>query len=168
MTRKMKNNPASKPDFGFTVAGLIGGVVGLTVTLILVLIAPFLLLNTNDPNSVSNYCAAVCAFIGSGVGSAIALQGKSFAGRAFIGCNRSCSDNPRFPLFARQYQFCELRYYTVFHRSWSFLGFFPYNENKKQPKEEYEACYEATMKLLIFFKLCGIINIYETERSWGI
>ncbi|MBR6755245.1 MAG: YrzE family protein [Clostridia bacterium] len=72
MTRKMKNNPASKPDFGFTVAGLIGGGVGLTVTLILVLIAPFLLLNTNDPNSVSNYCAAVCAFIGSGVGSAIA------------------------------------------------------------------------------------------------
>lgn len=71
MTHKMKSN-ALKTDFSFTVSGLIGGGVGLTATLVLVLIAPFLLLSTNDPNSLGNYTAAVCALIGSCIGSAIA------------------------------------------------------------------------------------------------
>ncbi len=71
MTHKMKNN-ALKNDFSFTVSGLIGGGVGLTFILVLVLVSPFLLLSTNDPNSLGIYTAAICALIGSGVGSAIA------------------------------------------------------------------------------------------------
>ncbi len=75
MTRKQNANPAKNGESGFIIPALIGGGTGLTATLLLTLLAPFLLLNLNDPNSFGTATAAVCALLGgaSGAGAATVL-----------------------------------------------------------------------------------------------
>lgn len=56
------------------ISALIGGGIGLAVTLLLVLILPFVALSFEDPASTALPIAVVCAFVGAVVGAFISAK----------------------------------------------------------------------------------------------
>ncbi len=73
MERTKKREPEMNGSSNFFLTSLIGGGIGLGVTLLLVLLLPFAVLGFDDPNAFALPSACVCALAGSAVGSFFAV-----------------------------------------------------------------------------------------------
>ena len=81
--KKKRNKPESNEEKNIFIVALVGSGIAISLMLALALLLPFVILTSNDPNSLVMPCVCVCAFVGCGVGSL--FSAKSF-GDSFILC----------------------------------------------------------------------------------